>query len=79
MISLAQGDITLRYAELDYHNRKTLRPARPMGENDTWIAATTVAVDGVLVTTDSDFDHLSPDFIGLVKVDARTGATIRES
>jgi predicted nucleic acid-binding protein len=31
-----------------------------MGKNDLWIAATTQVIGGVLLTTDGDFDHLSP-------------------
>ena len=31
-----------------------------MGKNDLWIAATAVVIDGVLLTTDADFNHLSP-------------------
>ena len=31
-----------------------------MGKNDLWIAATTLVVGGVLLTTDADFDHLAP-------------------
>jgi predicted nucleic acid-binding protein len=30
-----------------------------MGKNDLWIAATTLVVGGVLLTTDADFDHLA--------------------
>lgn len=76
VVRLAQGEITLRYAELDFHNRKVAKPARPIGENDTWIAATAMATGGTLITTDSDFDHLAPHFFGLVRVDSKTGSTI---
>lgn len=31
-----------------------------MGKNDLWIAATTLMMGGVLLTTDHDFDHLAP-------------------
>ena len=34
------------------------KPARPIGKNDLWIAATAHASDAVLLTTDTDFDHL---------------------
>ncbi len=34
------------------------KPARSMGKNDLWIAATAHASGAVLVTTDRDFDHL---------------------
>jgi predicted nucleic acid-binding protein len=45
------------YAELDFGS---LTLGVKMGKNDLWIAATTVVIDGVLLTTDADFDHLSP-------------------
>ncbi|MGB1243790.1 MAG: PIN domain-containing protein, partial [Chitinophagales bacterium] len=32
--------------------------ARNMGKNDIWIAATALALDAELLTTDKDFDHL---------------------
>lgn len=37
-----------------------------MGKNDLWIAATTVAVEGKLVTFDRDFEHLHQDWFEVV-------------
>jgi hypothetical protein len=34
-----------------------------MGENDTWIAASTHVMRACLLTTDTDFDHLQALFI----------------
>jgi tRNA(fMet)-specific endonuclease VapC len=48
------------YARIDAHCR---RLGTPIGENDTWIAAATYATGARLLTTDRDFDHLSPTFI----------------
>ncbi len=39
-----------------------------MGKNDLWIAATANATGATLLTTDSDFDHLSPNFIDLIRI-----------
>ena len=39
-----------------------------MGKNDIWIAATAQVTDSILVTADSDFDHLEGGFIDLVKI-----------
>lgn len=39
-----------------------------MGKNDLWIAATTIVVGGVLLTTDADFDHLSPAHIQVERI-----------
>ena len=33
------------------------KPARPMGKNDLWIAATAHASNAILLTTDTDFAH----------------------
>jgi len=45
------------YAEIDF---ASLTLGVKMGKNDLWIAATAVVIDGVLLTTDADFNHLSP-------------------
>ncbi|HRO45342.1 PIN domain-containing protein [Agriterribacter sp.] len=42
--------------------------ARKMGKNDLWIAATALAIDVSLVTTDGDFDHLHGSFIDVIKI-----------
>lgn len=48
------------YARIDAHCR---RLGTPLGENDTWIAATAHATGARLLTTDRDFDHLDPAFL----------------
>ncbi|MCK4304746.1 MAG: PIN domain-containing protein [Candidatus Eisenbacteria sp.] len=49
--------------------------ARKLDQNDMWIAATAASLGAHLLTTDSDFDHLAGEFIHLVRVDSRTGAS----
>lgn len=39
-----------------------------MGKNDLWIAATTLVVGGVLLTTDADFDHLAPSGVTVERI-----------
>lgn len=64
------------YADIDtYSQGKHLQylppsgfSARNMGKNDLWIAATAFLLDIPLLTMDSDFDHLHPHFISLIKV-----------
>ena len=73
VVNINQGDILDHYATLDHHTEKVAQPARRMGKNDLWIAATASALSAVLVTTDGDFDHLAPIFFHRVKVDATTG------
>jgi len=39
-----------------------------MGKNDIWIAATAKTLNGTLLTSDSDFDHLHPTIIDVKKI-----------
>lgn len=71
-----QGSVIQKYAEIYTYCERDLQPARPMGQNDMWIAATAAASDARLLTTDSDFDHLNPGLIHLSRLDATTGATL---
>jgi tRNA(fMet)-specific endonuclease VapC len=48
------------YAEIEHRSR---RIGRPIGENDAWIAATAHATNARLLTTDRDFDELTPTFL----------------
>ena len=52
-VSEAAGD---RYATIKW---ETERKGTPLDENDLWIAATALALEAVLVTTDSDFVRVS--------------------
>jgi len=42
-----------------------------MSKNDLWIAATTAVTNTVLLTTDSDFDHLDKVFFSVIKIDPK--------
>lgn len=59
------------YAEIDSyslkrHPTKTYTgSAKPMGKNDMWIAATALAVNATLLTTDGKFMHLDKAFIDI--------------
>ena len=68
-----QGEIVERYAEIDFYCEKELKPARPMGQNDMWIAASAAALDAYLLTADRDFLRLAPQYLRLVSVDPQTG------
>jgi predicted nucleic acid-binding protein len=58
-----------RYAEIDAFSQAkhptipSNFSARNMGKNDLWIAATASLLEGTLLTTDSDFNHLSNGFL----------------
>jgi|SRR5690625_3264715 len=78
-IDIHQSDTRLlsAYSQIDsYSKRKTkdkngqLLPgsARKMGKNDLWIAATTMVIEGTLITTDNDFNHLNSNFIDVLNV-----------
>lgn len=69
IVHLNQGNIIEKYAEIDHYSEKVVKPARPMGQNDMWIAATASAVEAYLITTDNDFDHLVPDHFNRIKID----------
>ena len=60
-----------RYAEIDSFSQGK-HPAIPsnfsgrnMGKNDLWIAATASLLEGTLLTTDSDFNHLEGIFLSV--------------
>jgi len=75
VVDLQQGDILHWYAEIDFFCEKQLKPARPMAQNDMWIAATAAATEAYLLTADGDFDHLVPGIIHRVKIRRDTGET----
>jgi predicted nucleic acid-binding protein len=54
------------YAELDH---SSARVWIKMGKNDLWIAATVRVTEGVLLTTDGDFDHLAPSEVRVERID----------
>ena len=66
-----QGNIVECYAEIDFYCEKELKPARPMGQNDMWIAAS--SIEAYLLTADKDFLPLTPTYLKLVKIDPVTG------
>jgi predicted nucleic acid-binding protein len=76
VVNLNQGDILDRYAKIDHYSERVAKPARRMGKNDMWIAATAAALDAHLITTDSDFNHLEATHIRLVRVDPVSGASM---
>jgi predicted nucleic acid-binding protein len=72
----AANDILLNaYAEIDAysHNRHPSKTydgsARTMAKNDIWIAATALATNATLLTTDNDFNHLNSVFLEVKKYD----------
>ncbi|WP_367392296.1 type II toxin-antitoxin system VapC family toxin [Lewinella sp. LCG006] len=77
VIDINIDEVLSRYAEIDSYSQGKLKykkgnfTARNMGKNDLFIAATSSVYGLVLVTTDKDFNHLSPDYIALKYIDQR--------
>ena len=59
-LPIEHPQIMLKYSQIDSAARKA---GRRMGKNDLWIAATACAEKLILLTTDRDFDAISPRFI----------------
>lgn len=64
-VPIEQTDVMKTYAVIDAHSKSK---GIKMGKNDVWIAAAALITDARLVTTDTDFGHLDPDFISIDKV-----------
>jgi len=65
-VDIHHRDVLRAYGAIDVATR---RVGRPMGENDTWIAATAHASGLTLLTTDKDFDYAYPEFLTRVWID----------
>jgi len=76
IIKLSQGNIVDHYATIDHYCEREVSPARPMGQNDKWIAACAAATQANLLTTDKDFDPLHPTFLNRSFIDPDTGQTL---
>ncbi len=62
---ISHSSIYEAYANIDV---SSIALGVKMGKNDLWIAATTLVLGGVLLTTDADFDHLSPAMLKVERV-----------
>jgi predicted nucleic acid-binding protein len=60
IVNINHPSVIDAYVQLDLHARAHPQGARNMGKNDLWIAATAVAAQAVLLTTDKDFAFLIP-------------------
>jgi tRNA(fMet)-specific endonuclease VapC len=79
IVNIHEQNIVQTYANINHFSEKTIKPARPMGQNDMWIAATARCLDAWLITMDKDFDHLHQNkYIKRVKIDLKTGLTLSE-
>ena len=74
-IDINRREVFEAYAEIDHYSERTVKPARRMGKNDVWIAATAKATGATLLTVDKDFDHLDGTHIRRVWIDANSRNT----
>lgn len=65
-IPVDNEDVFAAYAMLDAFSESI---GYSMGKNDLWIAAAAVSTGATIVTTDTDFDHLQPDFLAVDRID----------
>lgn len=73
VVDIRDEAVIQRYGEIDHYSEREVKPARPLGQNDMWIAACASVYDAHVVTADLDFDHLSPRFIRRTRVNSHTG------
>lgn len=73
IVDIRDETVIQRYAEIVHYSEREVKPARPLGQNDMWIAACAAVYEAHLVTADLDFDHLSPRFIQRTRVNSHTG------
>lgn len=77
-IGIDNLELVQKYAEIDaFSQGKGATPlpkgisSRNMGKNDLWIAATTALLQGTLITTDRDFEHLNRSFFTVIQVNPK--------
>lgn len=73
VVPIEDNSILENYVELDTLGQST---GRQLGKNDLWIAATALAADAHLLTTDKDFAPLSDRHVDVVLVDPDTGKRV---
>lgn len=77
VVPIESFDLIDRYAEIDAYSQGKLKDnplpnglsSRNMGKNDVWIAATASITNSVLVSTDTDYDHLDGQYIDYIYID----------
>lgn len=73
IVEIKYEDLIAAYVEIEQFNanihpvRKRKGSAIKMGKNDIWIAATTYTLNGKILTSDGDFDHLDGEFFEVLK------------
>ena len=60
IVDINHASVLSQYAEISGYLESI---GQPIGQNDMWIAATAAAANAWLLTTDKDFDRLTPNYI----------------
>ena len=68
-VTIDDPDVLRAYSVIDAH---LCSSGQPLGKNDVWIAATAATNRATLLTTDRDFDRLTPQFIDREWIDPNT-------
>jgi predicted nucleic acid-binding protein len=75
IVELNYQEVIDNYIEVEQYNRN-IHPTKKrkgshikMGKNDVWIAATTMATDSKLITSDRDFEHLDGEFFDVLFIE----------
>lgn len=68
-IDVNVAEVIDAYVAIDVHSQQHPDEARNMGKNDLWIAACAKASGATLLTTDKDFNHLSPGLLSVEYID----------
>jgi tRNA(fMet)-specific endonuclease VapC len=71
-LTIHDPDVLRMYATIDSYCEGI---GQPLGKNDIWIAATAAATGARLVTTDRDYDRLTPRFLMRDWIDPDTTAS----
>jgi len=77
VVPIESFDLIDRYAEIDAYSQGKLKgnplpnglSSRNMGKNDVWIASTASITNSVLVSTDTDYEHLDSQYVDYVYID----------
>jgi predicted nucleic acid-binding protein len=69
IVDIQREPVLNAYADLSAHLKAA---GRPIGQNDLWIAACARATGAVLLTIDTDFDVLHPEWLRRERVDQST-------
>jgi predicted nucleic acid-binding protein len=62
-VSSGEPEIVKSYGILYAHQAKI---GKKVGENDLWVAATAVAINGTILTCDSDFLKFDPTLVSYI-------------